>query len=124
MDTVIITDTLTVMDTVIVEDIVTVTDTLRINVELTGTSPEEIVQIKVFPNPTRDILNIDIPDYSQIENYTLQIMDVNSRVVHVSKLNQKLTQINMSEFGSTGLYFLLIYNEDMELLHNKKILLE
>jgi len=83
---------------------------LKFKVTLTGISaPNNKNEIKVYPNPTKDYLNIDCGDYATMNNYQLKITNVASTVFVVSKVTKKEYSINLSGY-SKGIYFLEIYD--------------
>ncbi len=78
-DTVIVNDTVFIEDTITVYDTVTVEDTLNINITITELSePANKNEIKVFPNPTKDVLWIDCGDYTKMGGYTLKFVDASA----------------------------------------------
>ncbi len=109
----------TVYDTVTV----TVTDTLLVKVENVSSVGETSSTIKVFPNPTNDIINITFDDYSSLYNYSLKIINVQSQVVFESDIDESEFQVNIDDFGSTGLYFMQVINDNSEIIDIKKIVL-
>ena len=119
---VIVYDTITVSETVY--DSVAVTDTLIIDVDLTGVNPVTDNTIKVFPNPTKDIVYINNGDYESMEGYSVRIINVSSEIIFESEINTAEFQVNISKFGSVGLYFIQILNENSELVDVRKIILE
>lgn len=112
----------TVHDTILVS----VTDTLIINVKLTGINPPDNYNtIKVYPNPTKDILYINTgSNYSQMTNYKLKITDTKGLVIFESNVNKQLFEINMNDFGNKGLYFIQIIDSSNKIIDTKKLLLE
>ena len=64
--------------------------------------------IKLYPNPTNDILNID--NITQSDNITLKIIDITGKVVITEKLsNSSTAQLNVAHLAQ-GLYLLEITN--------------
>ena len=102
---------------------ISVTDTLRIST-LAGfnTLPQDFGSIKVFPNPTNDVLNISIDKPSA--NYTIKIMDNTSKAVYTSTINSSNLQVNLNQFSSKGLYFIQILDNTNKVLDVRKLILE
>jgi hypothetical protein len=102
---------------------VSVTDTLRIST-LAGfnTLPQDFGSIKVFPNPTNDVLNISIDKPSA--NYTIKIMDNTSKAVYTSTINSSNLQVNLNQFSSKGLYLIQILDNTNKVLDVRKLILE
>jgi len=73
----------------------------------TATSSIEVMprDVKVYPNPTIDVLNVDFPAGNK--NYELTIMDIEGRVVIKNSDNFGKSSINLSSLP-TGTYFLQI----------------
>jgi hypothetical protein len=96
----------------------------------TGTSTlaideADINTIKVYPNPTSDIIYINIgTNYASINTYTIKIINNQSQTVFENQVNKQEFSINVSEFDATGLYFLQIYDNKQQLVYVKKIILE
>lgn len=136
IDTIYVTDTLIVMDTVIttIQDtittalqdtvFVTVQDTLKMNIHITSIPPVQISLIKVYPNPTKEIIYISSTNYQDISNYSIKIIDNASRLVYESYFNQQILEINMLDFGVHGLYYLQVFDPNNYLITTKKIILE
>lgn len=124
IDPITIYDTITVYDTIMVYDSISVTDTLIIDIEITDSKKHAKNEIKVYPNPTKDIVYINNGDYTNLSNYVIRIISSNSRVVYESKINQEILEVNISDFGAIGLYFIQVLDDNSNLINTKKILLE
>jgi hypothetical protein len=68
-----------------------------------GINDIETTNVKIFPNPTTDVLNIELGDNEQLER--LVIRDVNSSIVRIIETNE--TRLNVNEL-SAGNYFLTV----------------
>jgi len=64
--------------------------------------------VAVYPNPAKNILNINLSDYSLVNN-SYQILDLNGRVVLQGNLNSATNQINIENLSS-GLYLFKVEN--------------
>lgn len=82
-----------------------------------------ISDIKAFPNPTKDNLNIEISNYNVIANFTLTLTDINGNTVYSSKLNSNLLKLDITSFPK-GLYFITLKDSYTNKLSSKKILIE
>jgi len=98
-------------------------DTLIIDTHL-GVPATGEAFIRVYPNPTRDYVNIDLNRFSLYDNYSLKIVDTQGRVVFDKKCSQPSFEINMNEFGTRGLYYLQFLNPENKVLDTKVILLQ
>jgi hypothetical protein len=82
------------------------TDTakLQLNVGPTGINDIKISNIKIYPNPTNNIINIE--GLNKNENNTIQIFDVQGKLVITKTINEKGT-IDFSELNK-GVYVIKI----------------
>lgn len=64
--------------------------------------------IKVFPNPSKEKFNIELPNQ---QNFNLQIYDVTGRKVHERKNVTGTVKVDCSSFN-TGIYFVQATNEE------------
>lgn len=114
------------IDTIPIFDSVSVTDTLIIDVTITPTDISTVTNtIKLYPNPVKDKLYIYTGSYyNHISDYTIKITDATGLPVFESIINQLLFEINMNEFGKTGLYFVQIIDNDYNIVETRKILLQ
>lgn len=114
-----ITDTniVTVIDTVYLS----VYDTLVVDI-FSSISQSPINTIKVFPNPTKDFLNINNGNFSVINNYQYIIINSIGQSVFTHVVNSANTLINISTWPE-GIYFLNIYDTASKLVEVKKIII-
>ena len=75
--------------------------------------------LKVYPNPTKDVLNIDVKDPFYMEYSTLKVRDVLGKTVLECMFHEV---INIKELES-GIYFLELYNK-RKLIAVEKIIRE
>lgn len=123
-DTIRVFDTIQVNDTIPVFDSVAVTDTLIINVPLSIINSHESNIIKVYPNPTKDVIFIDNGDYSQMAGYRIRIMDLNSKYFYETAIDRKIISINISDMRAKGIYLIQILDDQSRVIDTRKILLE
>ena len=83
------------------------------NVIPTDISNKELFQVKLFPNPTKDHLQIEI---SELEKSKLFIYDIKGALIQKTAF-QKSVKIDLS-FLSPGLYFLRIENSKGSIIKN------
>lgn len=132
-----ITDTINVYDTtyvniydttyVTVYDTthISVTDTLIIDAVLVGINPpNNINRMKVYPNPTKEHLIIDNGNFALMSNYSVKIVNTQGQEVFNSNINQQVFDINLSSLTGKGIYFVMIYDPQNNLLEVKKIILQ
>lgn len=63
------------------------------------------INIKIYPNPTRGDLKIEIPDYTDNEILIFQVYDMSGRTLLNTKRNGALTTLDLSNFPN-GTYIL------------------
>lgn len=68
---------------------------------------ENLVSTYIFPNPTKNILNIQLNN--KLENSTYEIMDINGKKILNGILINNFSTINIENLNS-GIYFLKIHN--------------
>lgn len=121
-------DTIPIYDTtfVTIYDSIAVTDTLIIDVTLTGIDPPDNVNsIKVYPNPIKDAIFIHTGNnFEQMIDYKIKIINTKGSIIFESNVTQQLFEIDVSDFGQTGLYFIQIINNSDQIIDIRKILLE
>lgn len=126
----------TINDTIITEvfdttyvtvcDSISVTDTLIIDVTIVGIAPPNNENtIKVYPNPTNDIVYIHTGDnYTNMTSHKIKIVNNLGQTVFESFIDTQLFSIDVSTFGSTGIYFMQLFNDTNQIIDIRKILLE
>ena len=100
--------------------------TVEFDIVTLGTSDQEFENsIRVYPNPTSDILNIDISQNIDINDATLELYDVNGRLVIKQNTENGFVknkpQLNVSQL-SNGVYFLKVKTESKEF--NQKVIIK
>jgi hypothetical protein len=134
-DTVIVNDTVwhdvydttyvDVYDTIYVNiyDTIAVEDTLNVDIVITElTPPNNTNEIKIYPNPTNEIVWIDCGDYTKMNNYTLKLIDALSVEKWSTTITQQLYDIDLTGYN-TGIYFLEIFDSGNQKIEVKKIVL-
>lgn len=128
-DTVAVMDTtyVTVYDTTMVNvyNHITVTDTLLIDIAITALSPlESINTIRVYPNPSRDFIYIHSGnEFQQLNDHSIRIINSAGTTVFESKIDKQMFEIDISNLGKAGLYFLKIIDNSNHIMDVRKILL-
>lgn len=102
---------------------ISVTDTLIIDVLLSVNPPYNINTIKIYPNPTHDVVFINTGNYSNMINYSIKIENNIGQIVYQTFTNQQLFQINVNDFGGYGIYFVKIINDTGNVITTRKIVL-
>ncbi|MGO4709773.1 M28 family peptidase [Chryseobacterium sp. 2TAF14] len=76
----------------------------------------KLESVKIYPNPAKDILNVEIP--AEIKNFVFEIKDMNGRLISAHE-NEKT--INVSKLSS-GIYLCTVKSENETV--TKKIIIE
>jgi len=63
---------------------------------------------KIFPNPTDNFLTIDLGTSIIKTGTKLKILNTLGMVVHSEEIIKQLTNINLSTFGGSGIYYVMI----------------
>jgi hypothetical protein len=114
-------DTITILDTIRYS----VTDTLYIDVNLTSTIPLVFENtIKVYPNPTKDFLQIDCGDISTMNGYSIKIINSLSQSLFDEPVTQSPISIDMNGWNGNGLYFLHLIDGSGNITDIRKIVLQ
>jgi hypothetical protein len=83
----------------------------------TSTSTTNIIsqsQFNLFPNPAKDLLNVDMNLSETAENATVTMFDINGRIIeqlNYSNVKQQNIQFNVANL-SAGFYFVRIQSEN------------
>lgn len=75
-------------------------------------------QARVFPNPTQDLLQVEIQNFEDL-NY--KMYDIQGRQLSQQKIYSINTSINTTPYAK-GLYLLVILNENNQLLKTYRII--
>lgn len=76
--------------------------------------------MKVYPNPTQDILNVELIDVK----HTLQISNAMGQRVYTSPIEQQSFVIHLGSWPEKGVYFIHLLNDKGETLSVEKLLLQ
>lgn len=81
-------------------------------------------EIKVYPNPAVNRVNVSISDASFSNNYKLELRNIASTLLWEQTINTSDYSIDVSSLEGKGLYFISIFKENGELIDVRKIVLE
>lgn len=98
---------------------VTIPDTVTTNLK-----KNELIGLKMFPNPVDDILYIDLKGMEPRKNYNLRILDSFGRVKFGSPLSSGEMQIPAGSIGASGFYFVQIMDRWGKLIETRKLLVK
>jgi hypothetical protein len=96
-------------------------DLVYVFTALTALSTEQLDEqlFKVYPQPTSDLLNIELPNNTTSR---IEIVNMQGAVVNSTAINGNLrTELSLNDL-STGLYFVNFYNAENMITARKKII--
>jgi hypothetical protein len=79
----------------------------------------EIGQWMIYPNPTRDIIHIDVEE--KMIGATVELLDLSGRIMTTSKINQSTNLFELGDFPR-GTYFICINNNGIK--QTKKLIID
>ena len=125
-DTLTITNNVTKYDTVIVNktnyDTVSI---LKIKFKLTtGIHANQLSSLSIYPNPTSDVLHIEVPDAKALEGYRYRIVDALGKEVYNQLVTQTATEIPLKTLGAAGIYQFEILDAKNASIQSNKIVLQ
>ncbi|MBO6517515.1 MAG: T9SS type A sorting domain-containing protein [Bacteroidia bacterium] len=101
---------------------ITVNDTLRIHLPDQG-GGSQLCDIRVYPNPTNDVLHISSRLQCSLENYGIRIINDIGQVIYTNDFSEASFSVNLDAFTTDGLYILEITNPTGGLVTRRKIVL-
>jgi len=103
----------------------TVTDTLLIQAILTGVQPpNNVSHLKIYPNPAKTHITIDYGNFALMNNYTCKITNSTGQIVFSTPINQQFSNINLSTWTGTGIYFVHLVDGLGNTIDIRKIVLQ
>ncbi len=121
------TDTIKVIETthVTVYDTtyVSVTDTLFIKALLSGINPPQFSDIKIYPNPTKSSITIDVANLNTLMGYKFKLISNLGVTVYQANITQASNVINLSTWAGLGTYTLQLIDPQNKVIAIKKIIL-
>ena len=74
--------------------------------------------LRVYPNPTNDVINIDLLDPSKISH--LSLLDINGKLVKRINSSETNLSLNMSSYPK-GIYFINVQGPDYPIYNTIRI---
>jgi hypothetical protein len=100
-------------------------DTLKIKVKLTtGINTNQYTSMRVYPNPTSDVLVIDAADVQALNGYRYRILDILGKEVYNALVTSAKTEISLKSLDAKGVYVLHIMDANNASIQTKQIVLE
>ena len=82
------------------------------------------VGMSVYPNPTNDIVILEISDLPLNGMYRYKIIDISGKELHTSFIRSDKTEVSLKSIGVKGVYFLHVLDNLNNSVDIKKIVLE
>ena len=121
-------DTVTITNNVTKYDTITLTDTvsiLKIKFKLTtGIQANQMASMSVYPNPTTDVLHIEVGDAKALDGYRYRILDALGKEVYNELVNNTITEIPLKTLGAAGMYQLEVLDQKNVRIQANKIVLQ
>ena len=80
--------------------------------------------IKVYPNPAKDRLVIDLGNSPSVAGYEINIFDVTGKSVYNSTISKSYETIDLNTWSGKGIYFIRIFDKQGNRIENKKIIIQ
>jgi hypothetical protein len=81
--------------------------------------------LNIFPNPNDGILNLEISNLNDLENYSVEILNHSGQIIY-SKIVQQNSPINFTQIDishlNNGIYLVRVYLESQNIYHTKTLL--
>lgn len=132
-DTLPVYDTIPVMDTTfiiiydtayqVLFDSILVTDTLLIYTPVSFTPPV-LSLIKVYPNPAKDHITIDVGNAAGMNNWSIVIVNSAGQTVYTTSVMQSAYTVDLATWTGNGLYYIRILDPVGNVIENRKIILQ
>jgi len=85
-------------------------DTFYVDVCTALSDAYTLNQIKIFPNPVKDIITLNLPNNFLLNTYHISISDVTGKNLYTTNQFQNNSQLNIAGFSS-GMYYIVLENE-------------
>jgi hypothetical protein len=100
-------------------------DTLKIKMKLTtGIKAGQQTSMNIYPNPTSDVLHIEVPDAKALEGYRYRILDALGKEVYNQLVTQSAAEIPLKTLGAAGIYQFEILDVKNVSIQSNKIVLQ
>jgi hypothetical protein len=96
--------------------ILTVTNTVGLSNDFSNSS------FNIYPNPTNDILIIELTQSETVIGFSMQVMNVLGQSVFNTTSKQKRVILNTNDWGAKGTYFIQLKTFSGEIIGTRKIL--
>jgi hypothetical protein len=104
---------------------ISVTDTLIVTAVLTGVpAPNNTNVIKIWPNPTPNMLQVNTGNYALMSGYTITITNTLAQTVYTTPIAQQNYTLDVATWTGAGTYYLTITDNLGNVVSTKKIIVQ
>lgn len=102
----------------------TAIQTLYSSYNITGINDIENSKISIYPNPAKDYIIINTGNYSEMQDYSIKIVNQFGTTIFETRVTQPQYEINISKWSGKGVYVLQLYDSKKIVKAVKKIILQ
>lgn len=114
---------LAISDTCIVSQ--TVMDTLVVEMNVLGIDNRlNKTIVKVYPNPAKDYIVIDLGAQSLVNGYSIRVSNALGQSIFESEIQQQKLNLDLSKWNGKGIYLFEILNNEKVVIAKKSIILK
>jgi hypothetical protein len=81
---------------------------------------KQTAELHIFPNPAKDILTVVLPNH--LTTGQLELYDMQGRQILQSALTRQHSEVRLP--GVQGLYIVMVYTSDSNLLHRQLLVIQ
>jgi hypothetical protein len=97
---------------------------LKFKIQLTtGIKANQFTSMLVYPNPTSDVLLLEVTDLEAVKGYRYRILDISGKEVYTGLITEQKTAVSLKTFGA-GVYVLHVLDGNNTSIATKQIVLE
>ena len=97
---------------------------VTINPNALSTNDFDEKLIEVYPNPTTDIININLDNLSKFEGGKVKIMSMSGQIVYEENITQSKITLSVADRFSKGIYIVTTTDSDGNILSNEKLIVQ
>jgi hypothetical protein len=83
-----------------------------------------MASMSLYPNPTTDVLHIEIGDAKALDGYRYRILDALGKEVYNELVKNAITEIPLKTLGAAGMYQLEVLDQKNVRIQTNKIVLQ
>jgi hypothetical protein len=82
------------------------------------------ISVKIFPNPTTDIINIDFNDLNKVRGGKIKIMSMSGQIVYEENITQSKITLSVADRLSKGVYIVTTTDSGGNTISNEKLIVQ